>query len=72
MDQSDARRMIRRRAETVGIFAPIGNHTFRVTGIKAISPMAARWNTRRRWRPTKARARPSFMTVPRDGSPRTR
>jgi integrase len=35
MDQSDAWRMIRRRAATAGIMAPIGNHTFRATGITA-------------------------------------
>ena len=33
--QSDAWRMIRRRAVAAGIFAPIGNHTFRATGITA-------------------------------------
>src|SRR5208283_2961600 len=33
MDQSDAWRMMRRRAAAVGIFAPIGNHSFRATGI---------------------------------------
>jgi site-specific recombinase XerD len=35
MDQSDAWRMIRRRAVAAGILAPIGNHTFRATGITA-------------------------------------
>jgi site-specific recombinase XerD len=35
MIQSDAWRMIRRRAVAAGIFAPIGNHTFRATGITA-------------------------------------
>ena len=35
MNQSDAWRMIRRRAIAVGIHAPIGNHTFRATGITA-------------------------------------
>jgi site-specific recombinase XerD len=35
MGQPDAWRMIRRRAATVGIFAPIGNHSFRATGITA-------------------------------------
>jgi integrase len=35
MNQSDAWRMIRRRAVAAGIFAPIGNHTFRATGITA-------------------------------------
>jgi len=35
MTQSDAWRMIRRRALAVGIMAPIGNHSFRATGITA-------------------------------------
>ena len=35
MTQPDALRMIRQRASAVGIFAPIGNHTFRATGITA-------------------------------------
>jgi integrase len=35
MNQSDAWRMIRRRAVAAGINAPIGNHTFRATGITA-------------------------------------
>ena len=35
MAQSDAWRMIRRRAVAVGIQAPIGNHSFRATGITA-------------------------------------
>ena len=34
MSQPDAWRMIRRRAAAAGI-APIGNHTFRATGITA-------------------------------------
>ncbi len=33
MNQSDAWSMIRRRAAAAGIHAPIGNHTFRQTGI---------------------------------------
>ena len=33
MDQKDAWRMIRRRAAAAGIAAPIGNHSFRATGI---------------------------------------
>jgi len=33
MDQADAWRMIRRRAAAAGIMAPIGNHSFRATGI---------------------------------------
>ena len=35
MDQSAAWLMIRRRAAAAGIHAPIGNHTFRATGITA-------------------------------------
>jgi site-specific recombinase XerD len=35
MNQPDAWCMIRRRAVAAGIFAPIGNHTFRATGITA-------------------------------------
>lgn len=35
MGQPDAWRMIRRRAAAAGIHAPIGNHTFRATGITA-------------------------------------
>ena len=35
MSQADALRMIRRRAAAAGIHAPIGNHTFRATGITA-------------------------------------
>ena len=35
MVQADAWRMIRQRAVGAGIFAPIGNHTFRATGITA-------------------------------------
>ena len=35
MAQADAWRMIRRRAAAAGICAPIGNHTFRATGITA-------------------------------------
>jgi integrase len=35
MGQSDAWRMVRRRAAAAGILAPIGNHSFRATGITA-------------------------------------
>jgi site-specific recombinase XerD len=35
MTQADAWRMIRRRTVAAGIHAPIGNHTFRATGITA-------------------------------------
>ena len=35
MDQADAWRMIRRRALAADIMAPIGNHSFRATGITA-------------------------------------
>jgi hypothetical protein len=35
MTQPDAWRMMRRRAVAVGIHTPIGNHSFRATGITA-------------------------------------
>ncbi len=35
MTQADAWRMVRRRAASAGIMAPIGNHSFRATGITA-------------------------------------
>ena len=35
MSQSDAYRMVRRRAMDAGIKTKIGNHSFRVTGITA-------------------------------------
>jgi integrase/recombinase XerD len=35
MSQSDAYRMVRRRARDAGILTKIGNHTFRATGITA-------------------------------------
>ena len=60
MDQCAAWHMIRRRAKAVGITAPIGNHTFRATGITAYLANGGALNTRRKWRRTKARARPSL------------
>jgi len=35
MTQADAWRMVRKRALAAGIMAPIGNHSFRATGITA-------------------------------------
>jgi integrase len=35
MTQVDAWRMVRKRAVAAGIMAPIGNHSFRATGITA-------------------------------------
>jgi integrase len=35
MAQADAWRMVRKRALAAGILAPIGNHSFRATGIRA-------------------------------------
>ena len=72
MTQPDAWRMIRRRAVAAGIHAPIGNHSFRATGITAYLAMAARSSTRRKWRRMKARARRSFTTERRSGLRRTR
>ena len=72
MNQSDAWRMIRRRAVAAGIHAPIGNHTFRATASPLILRMAARSNTRRKWPRTRAHARRSSMTAPRSDSRKTR
>jgi integrase len=72
MSQSDAWRMIRRRAVAAGINAPIGNHTFRATGITPISAMAERSNTHNRWPHMKVRARPSSTTVRKTGLLRTK
>jgi hypothetical protein len=41
------RRLVRRRAKAAGIMAPIGNHSFRATGITVCLAMAARSNTLR-------------------------
>jgi hypothetical protein len=42
MGQDDAWHMVRHRAAVAGIFAPIGNHTVRATGI---TPAAERLST---------------------------
>jgi integrase/recombinase XerC len=68
MNQADAWRMIRRRAAAAGIMAPIGNHTFRATGITTYLGDGGRSNMRNPWLRMKARARPSFMTARRTGS----
>ena len=45
MNQADAWRMVRKRALAAGIMAPIGNHSFRATGITAyLSACAAERN----------------------------
>jgi site-specific recombinase XerD len=49
MSQPDAWRMIRRRAAAAGIAAPIGNHSFRATGLTNFSKMVVHSNTRRIW-----------------------
>ena len=59
MSQADAWRMIRRRAVAAGIHAPIGNHTFRATGITAYLGNGGALEHAQRWPRTKARARPS-------------
>jgi hypothetical protein len=72
MSQPDAWRMIRRRAAAAGIAAEIGCHTFRATGLPLTSRTAARSSMRRKWQRTRARARPSSTTAPRNGSPKTK
>jgi site-specific recombinase XerD len=72
MDQSAAWGMIRRRAAAAGIHAPIGNHAFRAIGITLTFRTAVRSSTPKKWRRTKGGARPSSMTEPKNGSPRTK
>ena len=67
MDQADAWRMIRRRAAAAGIMAPIGNHTFRATGITAYLGNGGALEHAQSWPRMKARARPSSMTARRSG-----
>jgi len=71
MNQSDAWRVIRRRAAAAGIMAPIGRHTFRATGSTAYLAKGGALDTRRKWRRMGARARPSSMIEQRSGSPKT-
>ena len=73
MTQPDAWRMIRRRAAAAGIAAPIGCHTFRATGITAyLANGGALEHSQEMAAHERAHARPSSMTAPRSGSPRTR
>jgi integrase/recombinase XerD len=55
MTQSDAWRMLERRAPDAGISTAVCNHTFRATGITAYL-MAALLKTPRRWPLTRVRA----------------
>jgi site-specific recombinase XerD len=76
MTQADAWRMIRRRAAAAGIFAPIGNHTFRATGITAYRrhylPRCARkgkgGTVREDVPPPSFGERPGSLRVPAQGS----
>ena len=60
MTQADAWRMIRRRTAAASIMPPIGNHTFRATGITAYLGNGGASSTSNQWPRTKVRARPSF------------
>jgi integrase len=70
--QPDAWRMIRRRAATAGIAAPIGCHTFRATGITAYLANGGALEHAQKWPRMKARARPALRIARRSGSLRTR
>ena len=59
--QANAHAMIGRRANGSAIETKIGNHTFRTTGITAISRTAASWRQPRRWRTTLPRAQRSSI-----------
>jgi hypothetical protein len=71
MNQSDAWRMIRRRAVTVGVHAPIGNHTFRATGITAYLANGGALEHAQEMA-AESRARPSSTTGRRSGSRKTK
>ena len=64
MTQSDAWRMIRRRASQAGIFTKVGNHT---PSARPASPstyaMAASSRSRNKWRTTRALAPPASTTA---------
>jgi hypothetical protein len=72
MSQPDAWRMIRRRAAAAGIAAEIGCHTFRATGITAYLSNGGALEHAQEMGRTRARARPSSTTAPRNGSPKTK
>jgi hypothetical protein len=62
--------MIRRRAVAAGIHAPIGNHTFRATGITAYLGNGGALEHAQSMAAHKTRARPDFTTGPKSGSRR--
>ncbi len=63
MTQSDAWRMLQRRARAAGIPTAVCNHTFRATGITAYLDNGGS-KTLRPWPPTRARVPPSSTTAP--------
>jgi integrase len=68
MTQVDAWRMVRKRALAAGILAPIGNHSFRATGITAY---LANGGTLEHTQSMAAHESPrttSFITAPRSDS----
>ena len=69
MAQSDAWRMIRRRAVAAGIMRRSAITVSARPGSRPILPTAARWSMRRRWPRTRARAPPSSTTGRRNGLP---
>jgi integrase len=71
MHRIDAYQMVRRRTAEAGLNGKLGCHVFRLAS-PPISRPAGRSKTRRRWRPMKARARPSCTTAPGTRSRSTR
>jgi integrase len=67
MIQSDAWRMIRGRAAAAGITAPIGNHSFRATGITAYLSNGGALEHARRLPPMKAHERQNSTTGQKNG-----
>jgi len=71
MNQYAAWLMIRRRAATAGITAPIGNHTFRATGITAYLANGGALEHAQEMAAHESPRTTSFTTAPRSGSRRT-
>jgi integrase len=72
MNQQAVWHMIRRRAAAAAITAPIGNHTFRATGLTNFLKTAAHSKPARTCRRTQAHKQPGFMTGGNSASNRPR
>jgi site-specific recombinase XerD len=67
MTRVDAWRMVRKRALAAGILAPIGNHSFRASGITAYLAKGGTLEHARSMAAHESREQPSCMTGPKNG-----